>query len=119
MSVADMTGLYTAAVVGVPVTVPVAVLMLRPAGSPMAFQVSGLPAAEAPWTGWLMLTPTGLLRVPGLVIETESWMAPVATHPFAPPLNAALLHSDSTAKMPVEVPVESVRLKAPPGLPTG
>src|SRR5262249_52149210 len=114
-SLAVMVGVYTATVVGVPVMAPVDALMFRPAGSPMALQVSGLPAAELPWTGRLTLTPTGLVWAPGLPIETESWMAPVATHPIAPLLNDALLHSDSTAK----VPVESVSLKAPPGLPAG
>src|SRR5215471_9963201 len=97
-SVAEIVAVYTATVVGVPVTVPVEALMFRPAGSPMALQVSGLPAAEAPWIVRLMASPAGLLRLPGLVIETESAMAPVATHPFWPPLNDALLHSDSTAK---------------------
>src|SRR5215831_15892571 len=86
--------------------------MVRPAGSPVALQVSGFPAVEDPWMGWLRLTRTGLVRVPGLVIDTESWMATVSisTHPFAPPLNDALLHSDATAKDPVPSP----RLNGPP-----
>src|SRR5262249_60479545 len=85
------------------------------AGRPMAPRCTGVPAGGLPWPGRLTMPPTGLVWAPGLPIEPESWMAPVATPPIAPLLNDALLHSDSTAK----VPVESVSLKAPPGLPAG
>src|SRR5690242_6809580 len=100
-SVAAMSGLNEPAAVGVPVMVPVEELMPRPVGSPVWLQVSGLPAVELPLIVRLTLAPTLLVCWPGPVILTESWMAPVCTHPFAPVLNDALLHRDSTAKDPV------------------
>src|SRR6266516_3414915 len=100
------------AVVGVPLTVPVVALMVRPAGSPVWLQVSGLPAVELPAIGRLTWAPTLFVWVPGLVILIESLTAPVATQP-----PAALLHRSSMAKGVVEV--DSVRLNAPPGLPGG
>lgn len=89
---------------------PVEALMDRPFGSPVALQVSGLPAVELPTIGRLTLTPTLPVWLPGLVILTESLTAPVAAQP-----PAALLHRSSMAK----VPVDSVMLNAPPVLPGG
>src|SRR6266705_3499760 len=76
---------------------PVAVvaLMVRPAGSPVWLQVSGLPAVELPAIGRLTWAPTLFVWVPGLVILIESLTAPVITQP-----RAALLHSVCTAKEP-------------------
>src|SRR5215472_13587214 len=79
-------------VVGVPVTVPVEALMVRVGGSPVALQASGLPAVELPTIGTLTLSPTLLVRLPGLVILIVSLIAPVGTHP-----PAALLHCCCTA----------------------
>src|SRR5215472_5063492 len=87
--------------------------LFAPASSVAVTVGANGPAVELPWIARLTVSPVAFCRVPGLVIETESLMALVAAHPFAPLLNAALLHSASTANLPVD----SVRLKAPPGLP--
>ena len=98
------------AVVGFPLTVPVVALMVRPFGSPVWLQASGLPAVELPTIGRLTVSPTLLVWLPGLVILIESLTAPVCHAPTGG-VAPQVLHGEGAGG--------SVWLNAPPGLPAG